>query len=613
MGYRFFILLTFFVLNKLLFYSIVRESFSLNDLSDFLPLLKGMFYYDIVFVFSFWTLYVAQLLIVEKRPAKKIPVLIIRSLFIAAAFVYSLIHFVGAVFYKYNFELPSNRTVTIMWNNRHFAAQYSNMYAGYFLLVVGLVAGISYLLFKKRQKVQISAHAPAAAILALVLGIMAAACLYESKGNGLLTPNSSFRFVDSKYRDLVVNPVFNLAYSYAKGVQPNDLFIDLLEQTVPPTETDANCTNTPRPDQFFGRYRGKNVMIIVMESASAENFDAASPSKFEMPFFDSLKKHSLYFSNAYANSYVSIGGVKALYTGISNLITDTRPNHPYVLHHARVCELAREQGYATSFYYSQHFKAADYWKIVGFAGVRDYIDGSMNTKKPDHSVNVSDKAFFAAAANELKQQPQPFFTGIANTDTHNPFNQFPEYAEYRSKSANLSQAASMRYFDDVLRDFFHQIESNPWFANTLFVFVGDHYARADDMLNRSDWGLLRIPMMLYDPNRSVIGTATYPVQQIDIPWTLQHLLGLKAVTSATPHLLDSSVTGRHILTRKGNELLFAGDSLFSRYDLIQQKITGVWNYRLDPFLRQPRPEKIPETSRLFQKQMAEVKRLYRCR
>jgi phosphoglycerol transferase MdoB-like AlkP superfamily enzyme len=504
-----------------------------------------------------------------------------------------------------------------MWQNRHFLFTFIRYHWVYIAGAAGAFAAIIYLIQKKKAigNTHFRLHSSNIGSLCLMLMLMlfiGIFCIRENIGNGWISPNSSFRFVKPKYYNLIVNPLFNLGYSYLKNINTTDAFIDLMEKKLEPIP-DKTIQKENTKSIFFGQFRGKNIFIIIIESASAENFTSSSPSKFEMPFFDSLKKHSLYFSNAYANGYLSSEGVKAIYLGIGNHITEKRIKHPYIKDRAYLANFLSAINYSSSFFYSNDTYAADYWKAVGYSGVTNYYNSStLNSDfKNSKDSELPDHLFFPLVANKMNEFKEPFISGIANVSTHNPYDRFPGYESYKKQYPTYSQAASMKYLDDVLENFFSSIQKNTWFQNTIFLFIGDHYSRAEDLLNRSDWGLLQIPIMIYEPSGKLVGKSEYPVQQTDIPATIFDMLGIiDPHPSANQSMLIEDPAGREILTRKGNQLLFANDSLFLTYDMLKNKPAGCWNYRKDP--KQEQELDTPEyLLNQFYNYLAEVKLQFR--
>jgi phosphoglycerol transferase MdoB-like AlkP superfamily enzyme len=580
----------FLLWNKAFFFFTNLNSFSLDKSTDIWSVLLGSFHYDFILIFLFWVIHWIVVLVNSAFPTVLIYQRVGYLFLVFLLFLYSIFNFLGAFFYKFNFELPSNRTLEIMWEHRNFLGGFIRLYFWYVIVFILSFIIIVYWIFNMLQikdkwtySFTINNHKKLALCFFVTTGILFYS-IREFDQAGWLTPNSSFRFVKAKYRSLIVNPLFSFAYSYLKDTETDDLFINLLESDI-----SFDLSKNDKKSSVFGQYKGKNIFLIIIESASEENFNQSSPSKFEMPFFDSLKKHSLYFSNAYANGYLSSDGIRAIYLGLGNLILDNRVKHPYVLDRDFLGNILQKQNYSTSLFYGSTVKAADYWKTVGYSGISEYFNPkAMNIVNPQvlEKDGVYDHAFFMTAAKKMAELREPFISGIANLSTHNPYNRFPNYSAYRNMSVSFLQAPSMLYFDDVLRKFFQTIQNYSWFNNTIFLFVGDHNSRADDLVFRSDWGLLKIPMMIYDPQESITGIRDYTVQQTDIPSTLLSMVGIDDDNLFSNRcMLDSTEKNRTFITRKGEFLLFGNDSLILKFDLIKKGQIGCWNYKIDPHLK----------------------------
>ena len=81
----------------------------------------------------------------------------------------------------------------------------------------------------------------------------------------------------------------------------------------------------------------------------------------------------------------------------------------------------------------------------------------------------------------------------------------------------------------AFRAFFERVENEPWFCNTIFVFVADHVAPlAYDPQTRSTMkGRSSIIQFLYTPDGTLQGTDSTTVQQLDLMPTVLGLLGNK--------------------------------------------------------------------------------------
>jgi hypothetical protein len=89
-----------------------------------------------------------------------------------------------------------------------------------------------------------------------------------------------------------------------------------------------------------------------------------------------------------------------------------------------------------------------------------------------------DRSLFRRSADrirELARGSRPFMVAIASASNHYPFrNKEPQFASPPGASPNVAIRYTMRYTDDVLREFLDSLREEPWFARTLVVITGDH-------------------------------------------------------------------------------------------------------------------------------------------
>jgi phosphoglycerol transferase MdoB-like AlkP superfamily enzyme len=575
-------LIVFILVNRVLFYLVNREIFALDQATELFSILKGSLVFDFPVLWCMWTI-IAFVFLLNLRFQTRWS----ERIYLAVLFIlltgYTLLNVTGALYYRDNFELPSNRTLHTIWENRGLAGIYIQSTLPFLLIGIGISLLFFYLIKTwcvPREKRSTEKRVPVrSALLSFaIITLVAVGCIRENIDTKILSPNSAFRFVKSKYRDLIVNPAFNLAYSQFKSFNTNELLVNLLEEL--PEESHSKTVDSSANQ--FGKYRGRNIFVIVIESASAENFEKGSESKFDMPFFDSLRGHSLFFTNAYANAYNSADGVKAIFSGMGNHILINSAKHPYYKDRPMPGEILKRHNYQPGFFYSK--QGAGYWKGLGFAGIENYLtEDELPVKAATYP--TTDDAFFQLTARSMHILKEPFVAGIQNRATHYPYHLFDNYDDYAKISKPFTQAASMRYFDDVLRNFFSVIKQYDWFRNTIFIFVGDHFSRAKDLLNQSDWAELQIPLMIYSPGGEFQGEAHYPVQQTDIPVTIMEMVGIRDPNQYSNYNLLDSTAPHQILARKRDHLLYADDSLFISFDLVTRSVKGVWNYRKDPFLK----------------------------
>ncbi len=89
-----------------------------------------------------------------------------------------------------------------------------------------------------------------------------------------------------------------------------------------------------------------------------------------------------------------------------------------------------------------------------------------------------DRPVFRAAAGRIRalgRSGRPFFASVVSVSNHTPFNPpEPGFGPDGGAASKARILATIRYTDDVVREFVESLRSEPWFADTLLVVVGDH-------------------------------------------------------------------------------------------------------------------------------------------
>lgn len=331
----------------------------------------------------------------------------------------------------------------------------------------------------------------------------------------------------------------------------------------------------------------KNVVIFIIESASQTEFEENDQRKFMMPFLDSIMRKSLVFDNFFANGVNSPTGFDAIIGGLPNLNYSDFFSTGYSYNKTQwFSSMLKNLGYNSSFFYGiknpgQSFiKTAKNFQLDYDFGYRNYTGGENDF---DGYYGIYDDAFFKAASAELNKFPQPFLSVLYNVSTHAPFDLLPPKAMDTLPVFSKSNGKSLRYYNNVVRDFFLENMGQPWFNNTIFIFVADHLARADDRADKSMMGVFRIPMFIYSPGTVNPGHYRYTAQQIDIPITLLHLIGYPKLEffSLGRNLLDTSHKEGIAYNRMGIFLQAIDDKHLLQYDFINRKVAGYYNYRED--------------------------------
>lgn len=289
----------------------------------------------------------------------------------------------------------------------------------------------------------------------------------------------------------------------------------------------------PVQDSTFATQRGKNLVIVVLESFSAEHSKFLYPDLYQQsltPFMDSLMSVSYTFTQAYANGSKSIDALPSILSSIPSLGTPFATLPAALSPMDGLGNFFKEQGYGTTFYNGSPSGSMGYDAYARLAGIDDFRsmeDYEKARGKNDYDTywGIWDGKYFDYFADELNVSPQPFFATLFTLTSHHPFVVPMEYEQSLPKGFTKIHRP-VAYVDLSLREFMQKASSMSWYKNTVFLFVADHVSSETySDFARTPKGNTHITYFIYTPDGSLRGIDSNVTQQIDIKPTLFHLFG----------------------------------------------------------------------------------------
>ncbi|MFG1735793.1 LTA synthase family protein [Paenibacillus sp. 843] len=319
-----------------------------------------------------------------------------------------------------------------------------------------------------------------------------------------------------------------------------------------------------------GAAKGKNLIIIQMESFQKFLIGLNIDGKEITPNLNKLAKESLYFPNFYQN--VGQGN-----TSDAEFVVNTSfyipPRGAATQHYAdRVLpslpRLLQGEGYDTATF---HTNVVEFWnrgELYKALGFNRYYDKAFFGDEDKLFFGASDDALYSKTAAELKKMDEadkPFYTQVISMSAHHPFT-IPE-DKYRMTLPERYEGTfvgdyirSQNYADDALGKFIEQLKKDGVWDNSLVVLYGDHLGLPIYSLDNKDKELMHeiygrdynsgdminIPLMIHGEGlqpevKEQVGG------QIDLLPTVANLLGV-----SMDHQLHF---GQDLLNHTDNNLL----------------------------------------------------------
>ncbi|MBQ9418465.1 MAG: sulfatase-like hydrolase/transferase [Bacteroidales bacterium] len=268
-----------------------------------------------------------------------------------------------------------------------------------------------------------------------------------------------------------------------------------------------------------------NVVLVIMESMATEKTSLAESGQSLTPCLDSLMAGGRLYTNAWSAGIHTYNGIYSSLYG-----------HPAIMHRHtmkqatifRMCGLPqalRAAGYTTS-YFMPH--DADFDNMRGFLynnGFNEvYGQSEYKASEVVGTWGVPDHTLFDYALERGRKayaEGEPFFTTVMTCSDHSPY-VIPEGISFKAKNSEMNKAI-VEYADWSIGRFMRMAEKEPWFGQTLFVFVGDHGAARPCIYDIS-LPYNHVPILFYAPWCIKASREQAPAMQLDIAATVLGML-----------------------------------------------------------------------------------------
>ncbi|HTX88934.1 MAG TPA: sulfatase-like hydrolase/transferase [Bacteroidales bacterium] len=253
-------------------------------------------------------------------------------------------------------------------------------------------------------------------------------------------------YTTSKYVPLLLNTPFSIAKTLGhESLQTRSWYR---------RESDLAGIYSPVHKGKNTGFRDLNVMIIILESFSAEHIGALNRNlehgnyKGFTPFLDSLIGQGLVF-HAFANSKTSIQGVPAILSGIPSLMNESYIQSPYSADKINsLASLLKAKGYTSAFFHGGTNGTMGFDSYMKFAGFDRYYGRTEyhNEKDYDGKWGIRDEEFLQFTARTLNTLPQPFLGAVFSLSSHHPY-YVPEKYRHLFRTGPLPIQQSIMYTD----------------------------------------------------------------------------------------------------------------------------------------------------------------------
>jgi len=352
------------------------------------------------------------------------------------------------------------------------------------------------------------------------MGTIGNAYADELAGNGLFTFAAAMRRNELDYDRFYATIAQDEADAVLRGLEVERKPLD---RNAPIASAIEHEATEPHKPAFPGRPR--HVVVIMVESLSAEFLGAWGNTNQLTPNLDRLARDGLRFANVYATGTRTVRGLEAVSLGTPPVPGQAIVRRPGNDHLATIGELLEHQGYATGFIYGGY---GYFDNMNAYFETNDYrvVD---RTEFPSPSIafeniwGVADESLFANALGVIDASVasgKPVFMQIMTTSNHRPFTYPDGRIDIKSPGG---REGGVKYTDWAIGRFIEDARKKPWFDGTLFVIVADHCAAVAGK-SKLPVGGYRIPLIFYAPKLVPPSVYSPVMSQIDIPPTILDVL-----------------------------------------------------------------------------------------
>ena len=218
-----------------------------------------------------------------------------------------------------------------------------------------------------------------------------------------------------------------------------------------------------------------NVVIFILESFTANLTKTLGNEDGITPHFDSLINNGFLFSKIYATGNRTDKGLIGSLTGFPSLGTGSIVKWPEKMQKIPAISQKFEQSnYQTSFFYGGESEFDNYKAFILSHGYQKLIDkNSFDQKDMNSKWGAYDDLVFSRQLESMNKTKQPFFSTILSLTNHEPF-ELPTVYKF-GKSNPIQRFKSTAYYtDSCINAYLTSAKKQPWYKNTLFIFVADH-------------------------------------------------------------------------------------------------------------------------------------------
>lgn len=376
-------------------------------------------------------------------------------------------------------------------------------YFVYLLVEIAFAWRIMKWLFKFKEQLKISRWFVAVPAALLSFAVMGAGSFILLRGGFQPIPmniNAATYSHSPVANDLSINSLYFFGKSY---LLYNRSEIDEYMPAIDPKEAEritAELMNYPKQhDNYFLKNTRPNIVVIVLEGWSGEVVSCLSETKNSTPHFDKIAGEGVLFTNIYATSGTSEIGNSSIFSGFPGIPEVSVTMQPEKHRKIRAFNQdLKAWGYTSEYMFGGDLRYGNiggYFMDHGFDVVKDEKDFPSNIKRG--KLNFYDEDLYRFLIEDINATKAPFLQCAFTGSTHSPYDQPKAKRGNVFSGVEADYMNALVYSDEAMGKFIANCRKQPWFDNTLFIFVADHGHPAPTVTNPSSSIYNHIPLLFW--------------------------------------------------------------------------------------------------------------------
>lgn len=389
-----------------------------------------------------------------------------------------------------------------------------------FVLFLALSFLFVYLARLLRQRTSLDIHRVSAEkfhwgneLLTLLASIvLIGGCMFGIRGRVGYNPikvSAAYYCNNTFLNQLGVSPSFNLLRSSLEASKSENREIDLMDdhEAIAQVRREFHITDSlpdvspiARRVENPGEPTRQNVVLIFMESMSAELMGHFGNPWQLTPFLDTIATKSLCFNRFFSAGTHTNHAIHSTLYSYPALMKRNSMKGAVIPFFAGLPTILQDNGYSTLFFMtheSQYDNMNGYLRTNGFD--RIFAQEDYPKEKVVNSFGVQDDFLYQYALPVLTQtarEGKPFFAALLSISNHPPY-VIPKDFKARNSTDELR---IVEFADHALEQFITQASREEWFDNTIFVFVGDHGKIVGTPRSDMPLSFNHVPLLIYAPS-----------------------------------------------------------------------------------------------------------------